>query len=210
MRLGMRKLGLICALAGTVSACSDNLTPEGIADPLEPVNRTTHAVNKGVDTLVLRPVSQAYGAITPDPVENSVANAVNNLGEPSNAVNHILQGDPGKALNTIGRFGVNSTIGIAGLFDPATELGLVAETTDFGQTLHVWGAEEGAYLELPLLGPSTARDATGRVVDFILDPVNALVPDDELAYCEWCQGGRDRRYAEAVGKCDRPGLVRVG
>lgn len=167
-------LGLLLLASCTTTGGSD--------DPLEGTNRAFHALNKGVDQVVLRPVSQIYGAVTPDPVEDMVSNAAANLGAPGDAVNYILQGDFASALKMTGRFAVNSTIGLAGLFDPATELGLLAETTDFGQTLHVWGVKEGAYVELPLLGPSTGRDALGRAVDIVLDPVNALVSAPESDY----------------------------
>ena len=115
-----------------MSACTtSDMTPSDISDPIEPANRAVHKVNKGLDTVILRPASQVYGAITPDPVERSVGNAAANLGVPGDAINHILQGDFAAALRNVGRFGVNTTVGLAGLFDPATELGLVAETTDF-------------------------------------------------------------------------------
>lgn len=166
-----------------LGACTTGVVTDGdISDPIEPANRAIHQVNKGIDTVILRPVSQVYGAITPDPVERSIGNATANLGVPGDAINQILQGDLVAALRSVGRFGVNTTIGLAGLFDPASELGLVAETTDFGQTLHIWGLGEGAYVEMPLFGPSTSRDAVGTVVDIVLDPLNALVPAPESDY----------------------------
>lgn len=172
--------GIALLAVATLAACaSGDLGPDGVYDPLQPTNRAIHSVNKGLDTVILGPAGEIYGAITPDPVEDMVANATANLGSPGDAVNFFLQGDVQGLLNAVGRFAINSTIGLAGLFDPATELGIIARTTDFGQTLHVWGVGEGAYVEMPVLGPSTARDAVGTLVDFVLDPVNAIVPASE-------------------------------
>ncbi len=166
-----------------ITACSTGPTgPDGINDPLEPANRVIHSVNKGLDQIIVKPASQVYAAALPDPVEDMVANAASNLGEPGDAVNHLLRGDLEGVLVAIGRFGINSTIGIVGLFDPATGLGMAAQPTTFGDTLHKWGVGEGVYVELPLLGPSTARDALGVVVDTMIDPVNNLVGNPEADY----------------------------
>ena len=173
----------LVALIVLVAGCSTT-TPnvDGVYDPLEPTNRAIHQLNKGLDTAVLKPASQVYGAILPDPVEDMVANAASNLSEPGDAINRLLQGDIEGILVSLGRFGINSTIGIAGLFDPATGLGIPARPTDFGETLHVWGVGEGPYVELPVFGPSTARDAFGRVVDVVLDPVTILSNPPEGDY----------------------------
>lgn len=169
----------ITFLAG---CASDDGFSSGFYDPLEPTNRAIHGFNKGVDTYALRPVSRAYGAITPDPIENMVENAGDNLGAPADAINHLLQGDLIKSATMLGRFGVNSTIGILGFFDPATAIGWTETETDFGETLGKWGIGEGAYLEIPLLGPSTARNATGRVVDFFIDPIGVFITSPESDY----------------------------
>lgn len=170
----------LCLLS-LVSACSstEELGSEAINDPYETTNRAIHSFNKGADKVVLRPVSRTYGALVPDPVQIGVGNAVSNLGVPSDVINHGLQGDPVAAVQQTGRFLLNSTFGVAGLLDPATKLGLPAEPTDFGETLHVWGTGEGAYVELPFLGPSTTRDATGRVVDALTDPLQLLANDSQ-------------------------------
>lgn len=172
----------LTTLAITLSACATAEGPDGILDPLEPANRAIHSVNKGLDTVVLRPASQVYGAVLPDPIEDMVANAAANLGEPGNAVNRLLQGDIEGILVAIGRFGINSTIGIAGLFDPATGLGIPHNDTDFGETMHIWGVGEGAFVELPVFGPSTLRDAAGRVIDVIIDPVGIIATAPESDY----------------------------
>lgn len=194
------KLALIFAVL-TLSACADVSDSGGTYDPAEPVNRAVHSFNKGVDTIALRPISKVYGAVLPEPVENSVARFGANLGDPANAVNHLLQGDLAASANNVGRFGVNTTIGLLGLFDPATSIGMLPDDTDFGETLHTWGAKEGAYLSLPLLGPSTVRDATGTIVEIMMDPVNVFVKAPESDYVV---GGQvlaivDARHRYAVG-----------
>lgn len=175
---------LAVVVAGfTLGACTtQDLGPDSIHDPLEPANRAIHQVNKGLDTVVLRPASLVYAAVLPDPVEDMVSNAASNLGEPSDALNHLLQGDVESVLVAVGRFGVNSTLGIAGLFDPATGLGMAARPTDFGETLAQWGVGEGPYLELPVFGPSTTRDAFGRVVDTLSDPVGLVANSQQADY----------------------------
>ena len=165
---------------GGCASTSPNI--DDVNDPFEPTNRAIHGFNKGVDTVVLRPASSVYGAITPDPVERAIANGASNLSLPSDIINHTLQGDIGSAFKMTGRFLINSTVGLLGLFDPATELNLADDSTDFGETLHVWGVSEGPYVELPLLGPSTARDATGRIADIALNPLGYLLPSQELEY----------------------------
>lgn len=163
------RLTLLIALflAGCAADGGDN-------DPLRPVNLAVHGVNKGLDTVVLRPASKVYGAVLPQEVQNSVRNGAANLSLPGDVVNHALQGQIGTAARMTGRFVMNSTIGIAGLFDPATNAGLPADDTDFGETLAVWGVGEGPYVELPVFGPSTARGAVGKVVDIAFDPLSHL------------------------------------
>ena len=177
--LSYSALSLFLVITGCTS--QNDLSAE-IYDPAEPLNRTIHGFNKGVDKYAFRPVSQAYGAITPDPVENLVENLGDNLSSPADAINHLLQGDIAASITAVGRFGVNSTIGLVGLFDPATTLGLAEKQTNFGETLGKWGVGEGAYVELPFLGPSTVRDTTGRIVDVFIDPVNSFIKSPESDY----------------------------
>lgn len=174
----------------------------GFYDPLEPTNRAVYSFNAGVDKYGLRPVSQAYGAITPDPVENMIENAGDNLGAPADAINHLLQANFTESASMAGRFVINSTIGILGLFDPATSMGLDETQTDFGNTLAKWGVGEGPYVVLPLLGPSTARDTTGKIVEFFTDPVNVFIESPESDYVTGAKvldivDGR-HRYTEVV------------
>lgn len=142
-----------------------------IADPWEDFNRKMHSFNNTADQLVLRPLAVGYKAITPDPVRDGVSRFFANLGTPVTAVNQALQGRPGDAAVSLGRFAVNTTLGIVGFFDPATRLGLSAQGhEDFGQTLATWGWEDSRYLVLPLLGPRTVRDAVGIVGDQPFSP----------------------------------------
>ncbi|MBE0552056.1 MAG: VacJ family lipoprotein [Rhodobacteraceae bacterium] len=173
----VRKLAVIAALAA-LTACGPAPAPTGIDDPYERENRGTHQFNLMMDQKVLSPLSQAMGSGN-GPISRGISNFGGNLGLPGDVVNNLLQFRIGRATHNTLRFAINSTIGIAGLFDPATAVGVPAKETDFGETLHVWGIGEGAYLELPLLGPSTQRDALGSVVDLALDPVNHLVPKPE-------------------------------
>ena len=163
-------------VAVLLAGCS--VAPPGvdIHDPYEAVNRDIHAFNKGVDRALLRPAGQVAAAL-PEVVRQPVVNFSDNAGLPGAVLNGILQGDvEGVTVNTM-RFVINSTVGLFGLLDPAGELGLAAQDTDFGETLAVWGVAEGAYLELPLMGPSNERDAVGRIVDLVIDPLDRLGSD---------------------------------
>ncbi|RMH47522.1 MAG: VacJ family lipoprotein [Alphaproteobacteria bacterium] len=142
-----------------------------IADPYQATNRRMHELNKTVDQAVLRPASRAFADVTPGLVRYLVRNGVSNLELPVIAANQLLQGRPLDALASAGRFGLNTVFGAAGLLDPATDFGLPFRPTDFGVTLHVWGVPEGAYLELPFIGPTTERDLAGLVVDSAINPL---------------------------------------
>ncbi|MEX0339034.1 MAG: VacJ family lipoprotein [Arenibacterium sp.] len=158
-----------------VSACTvsdkGQRGPGGVFDPYENVNRGIHAFNRGVDRVLFRPASKGYVTIVPSPMVTSFSQFADNINEPGNLINAILQGDAEKAGTAIARFLINSTIGFLGLADPASEFGIEADHTDFGETLHVWGVGEGAYVELPLLGPSTQRDAIGTLLDLFTNPI---------------------------------------
>ena len=139
-------------------------------DPLEPVNRAVFKVNNTADKWVVKPVAKAYRGIMPDFAERGVRHFFSNLGEVRNTVHNLLQGKGKRALRSTGRFAINSTVGVAGLFDVATKLGIDQAREDLGQTLGTWGLGSGPYLVLPLLGPSSLRDSTGLVVDPFLSP----------------------------------------
>jgi len=154
-----------------LAACGRPESPIGVDDPYEARNREVHEANVSLDRTVVRPVANAYGNVVPGPVRTGIDNFSENLGLPSAIVNSLLQLRPGEALQNTGRFLVNSTIGLAGFLDPASEIGLTEKQADFGETLYVWGVPEGGYYEHPLFGPSTARDTVGGVVNFFLDPL---------------------------------------
>lgn len=162
-------------LAAAVAGCSAAPIGVGVDDPIENQNRDTHSLNVAVDRALIRPASNSYGSIVPSPVRTGVSNFASNLNLPGQVLNNLLQFRIENAGHNAFRFLVNTTFGFGGLLDVATEAGLENRGTDFGETLHVWGAPEGAYLELPLVGPSTERHAAGRVVDLLLNPLNFAV-----------------------------------
>jgi phospholipid-binding lipoprotein MlaA len=148
---------------------------EEIIDPLEWVNRGIFVFNDTLDTLVLRPVAVVYGYIAPERVKQSVRNFFNNLNSPVLLANDLLQLTFNDAFVTTSRFVINSTIGVLGLFEVAEDFGLEAHNADFGQTLHSYGVGQGLYVMIPIFGPSTARDAGGRLVDSLFQPLNYIV-----------------------------------
>lgn len=195
----MVALGLT-ALA--LAACAAPPPPSAPYDPYESTNRAFHGFNRGLDRALLRPTAKTYGTLVPVPVRQGVSNFASNLDLPGDVVNGALQGNPERVVQNTFRFAINSTIGLAGLFDPATVLGLTHDKTDFGETLHVWGVGEGPYLEFPGLGPSTTRDAVGTAVDIAANPVSALLPAPEKYYATGAKvgsklGDRDR-YSETI------------
>ena len=144
-------------------------------DPMENWNRGVWAFNGAVDKAALKPATTAYRTVTPVPLRRGFSRVFDNLLEPFSAVNNLLQGKPRRAINNLGRFVINTTIGVGGLADHATDLGLPETHEDFGQTLAVWGAAESPYLVLPLLGPSTVRDGVGTAVRFVADPAQIVI-----------------------------------
>ena len=149
-----------------------------VNDPLEPLNRSVFAVNLVIDGVLVRPVAQLYLIVVPRAVRDMVRNFLENLETPVILANDALQLEWERARITTTRFVINSTIGIGGFFDVAEDMGYERHEEDFGQTLAVYGSGEGWYLMLPLLGPSTARDAIGLGVDYFLDPLNYLEDPD--------------------------------
>jgi phospholipid-binding lipoprotein MlaA len=148
----------------------DAAEPVAYPDPLERANRVVLRANEGLDRFAVAPLARVYGALMPDPAERAVRRAFSNLGEPASFANHVLQLRPGPAAGTLARFCLNSTLGVAGLFDVAEHFGLRRRAADLGGTLHRWGASSGPYLVLPLLGPTTARDAIGEALDGVVAP----------------------------------------
>ena len=148
-------------------------------DPGEKFNRQVHRFNNAVDRTVARPLARAYVAAVPRPVRLGVGNFFDNLRQPLTMVNQLLQGRPRHAVQTLGRFVVNSTLGIGGVFDPASDLKMKRRSEDFGQTLGIWGWRSSRYVELPLFGPRTVRDVFGLVGDAPLSPIRQ-VEDDKI------------------------------
>ena len=142
------------------------------SDPLEPFNRSVFNFNDGVDRAILKPVATAYRDVTPSPVRTGVSNFFGNIGDVWSLVNNVLQLKPKESVETVMRISFNTIFGFAGVLDIASEMRLEKHPEDFGQTLGYWGVGPGAYVVLPLLGPSTVRDTVGTVVDAQADLVN--------------------------------------
>lgn len=141
-------------------------------DPWQPFNRKMHAFNNAVDRRIATPLARVYIAVVPRPVRLGVTNFFNNLSQPVSALNALLQGHPAQAGQSLARFGINTTIGLIGFFDPATtQFNIPNRSEDFGQTLGRWGWKRSRYLELPLLGPRTVRDVFGMAGDSPLSPL---------------------------------------
>jgi phospholipid-binding lipoprotein MlaA len=144
-------------------------------DPFEGANRAMFGINKAFDRAVLRPVALGYKRVLPAPVRKGVDNALNNLGEPMTAINDVLQAKPSLASDAAGRFLLNSTLGLLGVFDIAGMEGKPIHYSDFGQTLGRYGVQPGPFIYLPILGPSNFRDGLGRIVDAFGSPLNLHV-----------------------------------
>ena len=165
----------VCALSGcaTKPPASD---PDALAeykqvnDPFEPTNRVFYAVNNAIDTVILRPAALAYRYAVPQPVRNGIHNMLANASSPVVLTNDALEGKPRRAGDTTMRFLINTTVGVAGIFDVAKNWGYPAHDADFGMTMAIWGAPEGPFLFLPVLGPTDPRDAAGFGVDIFIDP----------------------------------------
>lgn len=208
MYLKLRPLFSVCVflLVGLVSGCA---VPDAATkasgqpfDPYESANRNVHGFNVAVDKFLFRPASKGYTNLIPDPMEDSFNYFSRNLSEPGNVLNHLLQGNFKDAgIGTV-RFVLNTTVGFAGLANPASDFGIPEVDTDFGQTLHVWGAPEGAYIELPILGPSTQRDSIGMIADLFISPINfspVRIVDNIGVYAEILKRMSDRgRYSDTV------------
>ena len=150
-------------------------------DPLESYNRTMYKFNDGLDTAVLTPLAKGYQAITPTPVDRGITNFFNNLEDVGSAINNLLQFKLSRALSDVGRVVVNTTVGLLGFMDVASNMNLPKYGEDFGQTLGAWGFGSGPFIVLPVLGPSSGRDAIGTVVDWYTDPIT-YVDDDGVRW----------------------------
>ena len=156
-----------------LGACSAPLE-EGISDPFEASNRQVHEINKSLDKNIVRPIAVLYGDSTPVQLQSAVNNIAMNFSLPGNSINYILQGEIKSASNSSMKFLVNSTLGVVGIYDASSQLGIKSEKTDFGETMAKWGIGEGPYLDILVLGPSNQRDGIGRMVDIVFDPVGLI------------------------------------
>ena len=162
-----------------VAGCATTGSTSSPQDPFEGFNRTMFRFNLGLDRIILEPTAKGYRAVTTDSMRDGVSNALANLREPVTAANQILQGDLVDAGETVGRFALNTTIGVGGFVDVAGHYGHERAKEDFGQTLGVWGVPSGPYLVLPILGSSNPRDLAGSGVDSAFQPLNWAEFDDK-------------------------------
>ncbi|MEM9709243.1 MAG: VacJ family lipoprotein [Pseudomonadota bacterium] len=174
MRRVISRVAPVLAMV-VLAACATPDVAQDVYDPYEEDNRSAHGFNRGLDAVALRPAATGYGTIVPNPIRAGVTNFSSNLGMPSVILNDLLQANFADAGHNSLRFVVNSFLGLGGLFDVAGARGHETRPADFGETLAVWGAGEGAYLEVPFLGPRTERAFAGTVVDAVLNPVNYVL-----------------------------------
>ncbi|MEJ6396791.1 MlaA family lipoprotein [Yoonia sp. 208BN28-4] len=160
---------IVLAILG---ACSTAPAGNAVNDPYEATNRQVHAFNKALDNAVFAGGDDDAAPLLHPDISGAVINFADNAGGPGMVLNGLLQGNVASAATNTFRFVLNTTVGVFGIFDPADAIGLPEVETDFAQTLAIWGVQEGAYLELPVLGPSTERDLAGRIVDSIIDPLD--------------------------------------
>jgi phospholipid-binding lipoprotein MlaA len=168
----------LLALPGIPACAMDN---KADIDPWEPLNRKIFAFNETLDKYVLLPTAKGYRFIMPDPAEQGVSNFIANIYEFNSVLNSLLQGRPGNALHSGARFLVNTTVGLVGLIDVASPMGIEHSPADFDQTLYTWGVESGPYLMLPVFGPHTVRSTAGYFVD-TYSSIPALLEDQEGQY----------------------------
>lgn len=177
----------VCAVAGLAGCATPPSDPvartefEKENDPLEPLNRAIFGFNHTIDGMFLRPAAVVYRGVLPTPVQKGVYNFLGNLRSPVVLANDLLQGEMDRAGNTAGRFAINTTVGILGVWDAAADLwDIRGHSEDFGQTFGVWGVGEGFYFVLPFLGPSNPRDAGGLLVEYLVDPFNLWAREENV------------------------------
>lgn len=182
--LRARMIGPLLAVLMTAACATPSMeggSGDRVNDPLEPMNRAIFSFNQFVEGLLFKPLAMLYRDLFPPEVQDAVGGILETLHAPVTLAGDILQGEPDRAVETIGRFVVNSTVGIAGIFDVASAMGLEGHREDFGQTLAVWGSGEGMYLVLPLLGPSNVRDGIGVGLDTLFDPLTYYASFEQQA-----------------------------
>lgn len=171
------KTGLVASTL-LLTACATTQQTAHVNDPLESYNRVMYSFNSTVDKAVTKPIAQGYNAVMPDPVNKSISNFFSNLDDITVIINDLLQFKFSQAVDDTGRFLINSTVGLAGLFDVASGHGLEKNNEDFGQTLGAWGVDTGPYIVWPLIGPSNVRDTVGLVGDYYTDPITYVTGPD--------------------------------
>lgn len=164
----MKSVAVAVAVAGLLAGCATSGNPK---DPIEGFNRAMFAFNEGLDTAIIKPVATGYDAVLPSPVKTGVTNFFGNIEDVFIGVNNLLQGKVPEAASDFGRVLINTTVGLLGLIDWASDAGLEKHDEDFGQTFGRWGVGNGAYVVIPVFGPRTARDTVGLVLDVAADPV---------------------------------------
>jgi phospholipid-binding lipoprotein MlaA len=190
-------LGAFALMVLPLTACSTTgqteqpilVGDEIVSDPLEDVNRAVFAVNEGVDKAVVEPIARGYRYVTPKPIRQGLRNFLRNLKSPIVMGNELLQGDLEGLGNASGRLFINTLLGVGGVFDVADWGGIPYEPEDFGQTLGVWGVGHGPYVILPLMGPSSVRDASGMMVDSFADPVRLYLFNTDREWLHYTRVG---------------------
>lgn len=172
----IKSISLAIAAVGLLAGCASSGNPK---DPIEGFNRAMFAFNEGLDSAIIKPVASGYDAALPSPVRTGVTNFFGNIADLLIGVNNLLQGKGSEGLSDLGRVVINSTVGLLGTFDIASEAGLEKHNEDFGQTFGRWGVGSGAYVVIPVFGPRTARDTAGLILDVAADPVSHVTPTAE-------------------------------
>jgi len=164
----IKSLAIAVSAAGLLAGCATSGNPK---DPIEGFNRAMFAFNEGLDTAIIKPVATGYEAVLPSPIRTGVTNFFSNIEDVFIGVNNLLQGKVPQAFSDLGRVVINTTVGILGVIDFASDAGLEKHDEDFGQTFGRWGVGNGAYVVIPVFGPRTVRDTVGLVLDVAADPV---------------------------------------
>src|SRR3984893_16288382 len=191
-RYARAALGIVCLLSVSACVTLPPNSPRSPQDPWESWNRGVYRVNDKLDRAIARPVARTYVRIVPQPIRTGVTNFFDNLDTTTVMINDALQGKFLAAGNDLGRFLLNSTVGLGGLLDPATSAGMAKNNEDFGQTLGHWGVHPGPFVELPILGPSDLRDAPAKVVDSYTNP-RQYVKNTWVKYGLWLPSLVDTR-----------------
>jgi phospholipid-binding lipoprotein MlaA len=173
LRTRIKSVTVAVMAAGLLAGCATSGNPK---DPIEGFNRAMFAFNEGLDSAIVKPVATGYEAVLPSPIRTGVTNFFSNIEDVFIGVNNLLQGKVPEAFSDLGRVVINTTIGLLGVLDMASDAGLEKHDEDFGQTFGRWGVGNGAYVVIPVFGPRTARDTVGLILDSAVDPVGDHKP----------------------------------